>query len=212
MIDMKKDTFQDSKFGTMKYIIKNNVCYFSLGRRGLSETLKKVSAYNDRKLSKPISENGYLFIDYDLKKDEDLLRFFMQTYFASQEFARDKYFSHKFNPQSVSDLEILADILVCVDHNKGDTTSSISYDSDGIRTSLNIFEKKSWLANMFSSAEEGKFVGTLPLANVVAFVAENTSVTFKLEDGRMLMYGNRSTVSESNFETIYNANLVDFYG
>lgn len=209
---MKSNGFIDSKFGTMKYIMKNNVCYFSLGRRGLSETLQKVSAYNDRKLSKPIAENGYLFIDYDLKKDDDLLRFFLQTYFSSDEFIRDKYFSHKFNPQSVSDLEILADILVCIDHNKADTTSSISYDSDGIRTSLNIFEKKSFFANMFSSAEQGKFVTTLPLANVVAYVAENTSVTFKLNDGRLLMYGNRSTISESNFEAIYNANLVDFYG
>ena len=209
---MEKNAFIDSKFGTMKYIIKSDVCYFSLGRRGLSETLRKVSAYNDRKLSKPIAEDGYLFIDYNLKKDDDLLRFFLQTYFSSEEFLRDKYFSHKFNPQSVSDLEILADILVCIDHNKGDTTSSISYDDDGIRTSLNIFEKKSFFANMFSSAEQGKFVTALPLANVVAYIAENTSVTFKLNDGRLLMYGNRSTISESNFEAVYNANLVDFYG
>ena len=140
---MKKNDFIASKFGTMKYIIKNDVCYFSLGRRGLSETLRKVSAYNDRKLSKPIAENGYLFIDYKIMDDDDLLRFFLQTYFSSDEFIRDKYFSHKFDPQSVSDLEILADILVCIDHNKADTTSSISYDQDGVRTSLNIFEKKS---------------------------------------------------------------------
>jgi hypothetical protein len=209
---MKKNDFIDSKFGTMKYIMKNGVCYFSLGRRGLSETLRKVSAYNDRKLSKPIAENGYLFIDYKIMNDEDILRFFLQTYFSSEEFIRDKYFSHKFNSQSVSDLEILADILVCIDHNKGDTTSSISYDEDGIRTSLNIFEKKSFFANMFSSSEKGTFVTSLPLTNVVAFVAENTSVTFKLNDGRLLMYGIRSTVSDSNFEVIYKANLVDFYG
>jgi hypothetical protein len=144
--------------------------------------------------------------------DEDLLRFFLQTYFSSDEFIRDKYFSHKFDPQSVSDLEILADILVCIDHNKADTTSSISYDEDGVRTSLNIFEKKSVLASIFSSAEKGKFVTTLPLVNVVAYVAENTSVTFKLNDGRLLMYGIRSTVTDSNFEVIYKANLVDFYG
>ncbi len=196
----------------MKYIIKNDVCYFSLGRRGLSETLRIVSAYNDRKLSKPISENGYLFIDYKIMDDEDLLRFFLQTYFSSDEFIRDKYFSHKFDPKSVSDLEILADILVCIDHNKADTTSSISYDEDGVCTSLNIFEKKSVFAKIFSTAEKGQFVTSLPLANVVAYVAENTSVTFKLNDGRLLMYGIRSTVTDSNFEVIYKANLVDFYG
>jgi hypothetical protein len=144
--------------------------------------------------------------------DDDLLRFFLQTYFSSDEFIRDKYFSHKFDPQRVSDLEILADILVCIDHNKADTTSSISYDQDGVRTSLNIFEKKSVFASIFSSAEKGKFITTLPLANVVAFVAENTSVTFKLNDGRLLMYGIRSTVNDSNFEVIYKSNLVDFYG
>lgn len=209
---MKKNDFIASKFGTMKYIIKNDVCYFTLGRRGLSETLRKVSAYNDRKLSKPIAENGYLFIDYKIMDDDDLLRFFLQTYFSSEEFIRDKYFSHKFDPQSVSDLEILADILVCIDHNKADTTSSISYDEDGVCTSLNIFEKKSVFAKIFSTAEKGQFVTSLPLANVVAYVAENTSVTFKLSDGRLLMYGIRSTVTDSNFEVIYKANLVDFYG
>ncbi len=195
----------------MKYIMKNNVCYFSLNRRGLSETLRIVSAYNDRKLSRPIVENGYLFIDSDLSKNDDLLKFFLQTYFSSQEFIRDKYFSYKLNPQNYSDLEILADILVCVDHNKSDTTTSISYDSDGIRTSINIFAKQSIFSTIFSSSEKGKFITTLPLSNVVAYVAENTSITFKLNDGRLVMYGNHSTVNENNFKSIYNANLVDFY-
>lgn len=194
---MKDNAFHQSTYGTMNYIIRNGVCHFSIKRRGLEQTLSKVAAYNAKKSSKTTSTfDSSLFISSRIEEDEDLLKFFLMTYFTSEEFTRDKYFSHKFNSQNVSDLEILADILMCVDHNKGDTTSRINYDSDGVRTSINIFEKKKGIARMFSSSDEGKFVTTLPLSNVSALIAENTSVTFRMQNGQLVRYGNSSTVQQ----------------
>lgn len=208
-----KNTFQKSTYGTMYYIIKNDICYFSLRRRGLEETLAKVTEYNLGRSIKPASIfDGRVFVDSLIEKDEDLLHYFLMTYFSSNEFKRDKYFSHNFNSEKEGDLEILADILVCVDKNKADTTSSISADPDGVRTSLLIFEKKKGLARIFGDSNAGKFSATLPLSNANAFVAENTSVTFRMRDGRLYCYGNQSTVTKENFDTIYKNNLVDFYG
>jgi len=210
---MKKNSFQKSTFGAMYYILLDGVCYFSVRRRGLEETLTKVKKYNDAKNGKIYSElDHYLFVEHEIEKNYDLLNYFLKVYSSSQDFIRDKYFAFQFNPKSQGDLEILADVLVCIDHNKGDTTSSVNYNGNDVQTSFLIWNKKKGISKFFSSSNQGSLVSSLPLATVISFVAENKSITFKTNNGEFFQYGNQSSITEENYDQLYNKNQVDFYG
>lgn len=194
----------------MYYIMRDNICYFSLARRGLVNTFTEVCNFNSKRSKKESPLNNYLLIYMLISEDKDLLDYFLLTYFSSDEFKRDAYFSCKFDPKNEGYLEILADILFCVDHNDGGVVSEILGDSDGVKVSLLVFEKKRGLKLLLSGSNKGKLSTVLPLINVDAIIAENTSVALRMRDGKIYICGNKSSITEDNFDVIFSKNLVDF--
>ena len=197
--------FHLSKFGAMYYIKYRGKIYFSSRRRGLDDTFQKTSKLLESSSGKKLTHGHE---DWEVYEHPGLINDLLRIYFSSKDFLRDKYFSFLFQTYSASELQILADIIICIDHNINRYVSRIDYDASGLTSTISFFEKGNNFFKLFFNDYKGNLVRSIPVRSIVGYVAEQTAITFKMQNGEFIQIAGDSDVCEDNFDQLFKANLV----
>lgn len=134
-------------------------------------------------------------------------------YFQSNCPKRDLAFSEpNFDASRDGHLEILIDVLFCIDENIGNRVSTIDKIRGTELSTLIVHEKPSSFLRTFGIASQGKRLFSLPLTSFDSYVATNQGLTFRTKSGELVDVSDYQAATEENYVNMLTSYSVDWYG
>jgi len=112
-------------------------------------------------------------------------------YLSKNGYFKKRNFASPFELNSQSSLDSLIIILACVSNNNREITSSFQkVEANQENLLLHLYKRKKGLTSFFNTGDDrGQHYFTIPMKDVVSFIANYSGVSFMLYSGEVLDFG-----------------------